>query len=215
MKTVDLYLYRHGNTFNSGDKVVQVGLKTDLPLTLQGQEQAHAFGHLLNKNFIEPANIYCGQLKRQTESAAILHTYLPSSIVNEQSHALNEIDYGNWEGLTVEEIQARSPKSYEDWNKKAAWPSNIFNHSLRHHLDDLSSLLQTVYDTHDDQQAAVIVSSNGIIRLFLYFSSVWEMITQKGTMNSYKVKTGHFCKLELNSPQSLKLISWDNNPSIL
>jgi broad specificity phosphatase PhoE len=44
--------------------------------------------------------------------------------------ALNEIDYGLWEGLSTEQITAKWPAEYEEWNDQAVWPTHIFNGSF-------------------------------------------------------------------------------------
>lgn len=212
MKTVNLYLYRHGNTFNPGETVVQVGLKSDLPLTAHGQQQAYLFVDFLNKNNIYPTQIYSGFLKRQTNSAKILHDSFSNSVLHKPSYALNEIDYGDWEGLTTEDIQHKAPIAFERWSTKAEWPLNTFNGSLAEHLDALSTFIHNIYETHNDQENVIIISSNGIIRLFLYFSSMWEEITQNKLMQNYKVNTGHFCEVQLCSAQKINVLTWNNAP---
>ncbi|MEL6754250.1 MAG: histidine phosphatase family protein, partial [Pseudomonadota bacterium] len=39
-----LYIVRHGNTFDTGDTVLRVGGRTDLPLSTSGEMQATALG---------------------------------------------------------------------------------------------------------------------------------------------------------------------------
>ena len=40
----DIYIVRHGNTFDKGDVVTRVGARTDLPLSRSGFAQAEALG---------------------------------------------------------------------------------------------------------------------------------------------------------------------------
>ena len=41
-RLVDIYIVRHGNTFDKGDVVTRVGARTDLGLSSSGQTQAEA-----------------------------------------------------------------------------------------------------------------------------------------------------------------------------
>ena len=66
-----LILVRHGNTFSKGDKVVWVGARSDMPLVEKGVEQAKAVGEALKASGLEPSVIFCGPLKRTTETAQV------------------------------------------------------------------------------------------------------------------------------------------------
>ena len=127
-----LLLARHGNTFESGQTPTQVGAKTDLPLTAQGQKQAEQIAVYLLENRMSPAAIYTGPLKRQKETAEIIANRLKMKILPEI--ALTEIDYGPWEGLTSEEIAARWKREYADWVECGHWPEKIFGGSYDLHL---------------------------------------------------------------------------------
>ena len=67
-----LLLARHGNTFNKGDKVVWVGARTDLPLTVKGCEQALALGQALAPFAPRIKRVISGPLLRTREHAGIL-----------------------------------------------------------------------------------------------------------------------------------------------
>ena len=67
-----LLLARHGNTFNKGDKVVWVGARTDLPLTVKGREQAQALGEALAPFAPRIKRVVAGPLLRTREQAAII-----------------------------------------------------------------------------------------------------------------------------------------------
>lgn len=214
MKSVELYLYRHGNTFEAGDKVVQVGLKSDLPLTSVGKQQAEHFGLYLQKSEILPNRILSGQLERQKRSAHILQTYFPNTELKTNTQALDEIDYGLWEGLTANEITERWEHEAHLWHTQAVWPKEIFKQSLEHHLKLIGDFLTVLYKEQLDKNTpAIIVSSNGIIRLFLYFSDLWKNICASGAMNDYKVGTGNFCKVQLLENNIITVDEWNVNPA--
>ena len=117
---IRLILARHGNTFEMGQTPIQVGARTDLPLTQQGRDQAEQIANFLHRQGIKPAAIFAGALKRQTESAQIIGKQLGIQIELNQE-ALTEIDYGPWEGLTSEEIVKQWPHEYARWTEEGRW----------------------------------------------------------------------------------------------
>jgi len=55
--------------------------------------------------------VYTSRLSRALEAARIIGQPLPVTPVA----GFDEIDFGEWEGLTAEEIQARDPEGYARW----------------------------------------------------------------------------------------------------
>lgn len=169
-----MILIRHGNTFEAGVTAVQVGLRTDLPLTAFGHAQAKALP--FRADFV-----YSGTLRRQRETAQAIGTVILEP-------ALNEIDYGLWEGLTAEEIGRRWPKEYAAWNNEGRWPEGIFGGSLENHLQMLERWMKNLTGN------VIGVTSGGILRLL--------------APNQPKVKTGHFCEFDV----SLNVLRWNVDP---
>lgn len=213
MTSTTIYLYRHGNTFGPDDKVVQVGLQSDLPLTSQGESQAKQFADWLIREDITPQGIYHGQLLRQKQSAFILQSRLPCSTPLQQTKALDEIDYGKWEGLSAEAINQQWPTESCAWQKQAQWPTAFFNGSVEAHTQKLAALLNQIYSTVDtNHNPIILVSSNGILRLLLQFTSHWDKLVQHAELENYKIKTGHYCQVTLTTPDTLEIVSWNQKP---
>lgn len=211
MNALRIYLVRHGNTFETGQTVTYVGKQSDLALSIRGKEQAHELGRVFQSHLVQVDGIYCGHLKRQTEFARILHTYLPLAALKTNESALDELDYGPWEGLTVDQIQAQWPQAYQDWCQRAKWAKGIFNeasHTCDQHIEHwIDSRFQK------KERSVLAVSSNGKIRLFLkHHPELWKTIEQKGIMERYKIKTGHYCEVVIQD-QRLEVIKWNCPPS--
>ena len=101
------YLIRHGETdFNK--KRFFYG-KADVSINETGKEQASNIHQLLKGRDI--SRIYTSQLKRTQETATII---FPDQIPKAYK-ALNERDFGLWEGRTANEIQAAFPLVWEEW----------------------------------------------------------------------------------------------------
>lgn len=208
---IRLILVRHGNTFETGQTPLQVGARTDLPLTAQGRKQAEQMGDYLLAHSISPAAIYAGNLKRQIESAEIIASRLASSCpLKLREPSLTEIDYGAWEGLPSDEIARRWPNEYLAWAEEGKWPAPIFGGSLQKHRADIANWIASLRAAFTSGDVVVAVSSNGLIR---FFSNEWETFAKAKQMDRLKVKTGHFCDLDLSSKNVL-VRSWNHSVSM-
>lgn len=209
-----LLLIRHGNTFEANQTPVQVGKKTNLPLTKTGLQQAKRIVDFLTDHQIMPTSIHCGTLLRQTQTANIIHQSFPNAKLNSHLEAFDEIDYGEWEGLNSEQIKCKWPLEYEHWLDRAQWPNGIFHQTLNERILLLQQWLTNMAASHNTNTTHLVVSSNGILRLMLYFSpSLWHKVTHQNQMELYKVKTGHLCKVHYTNNQlHINLEDWNIKP---
>lgn len=102
-----LLLLRHGEIVQSEPRRF-VG-RRDLPLTAEGRRQAAAWGKALAQTALDGA--WCSSLSRCRETAALLLDGRDDHPV--ALDALREVSLGEWEGLSVEEVQRRFPGEYE------------------------------------------------------------------------------------------------------
>jgi broad specificity phosphatase PhoE len=194
-----IFLLRHGNTFNAGEVAYQIGSRTDLPLTEKGIQQAKQFANHLQQRGISPTAIYSGTLQRQTQTAHTIHTFFPHVPLFINEVAFNEIDYGAWEGLTSDAIESKWPKEYRAWQEEGIWPSPIFLTRWEDHIALLKKWGQKI------QENALIISSNGILRLMLHF-----VLNNDKTAD--KVSTGHYCELVFDQHFQATIESWNRKP---
>lgn len=115
-----LYLIRHGQTAWNLERRLQGG--RDSSLTRQGKCQAEAVAIGLRKT--PPAFILTSPLGRASKTAAIIGKAL--GIPVEEDDRLGELRFGDAEGLTLEQIDARWPKFLEmreadKWHTR--WPN--------------------------------------------------------------------------------------------
>jgi broad specificity phosphatase PhoE len=109
-----IYLIRHGET--EGSISGRFLGSTDLPLTARGSSQVRRLANLLPARLLVPgAPTWCvaSPLLRaqQTAEAVAGRAGLPVSTDVD----LREMDFGDWEGLTAEEIETRSPGALDQW----------------------------------------------------------------------------------------------------
>ncbi len=102
-----LVLVRHGETV--GDSSVRFHGNSEVELSEEGRAQMHEVRWHLRTEVFDLA--IASPLRRAWETARIL---VGSARVQLDSD-LSEVNFGRWEGLTAEEIQAKDPILYEDW----------------------------------------------------------------------------------------------------
>ncbi len=104
-----LYLIRHGQTdWNVAGRIQG---STDIPLNDTGRQQAACLAKGMDNRPV--TQVFCSTLSRAYETAAAIGESqdVPVCRLSE----LEEVNYGKWEGLTMEEIQKRYPKELEQW----------------------------------------------------------------------------------------------------
>jgi broad specificity phosphatase PhoE len=107
-----IVLLRHGNTVgNSHERYHGSG---DVALSDEGRAQVRAAGRKLATEVFEL--VASSPLRRAWQSAALLSGGTHVLLVPE----FREIDFGRWEGLTAEEIEAQDPVLYRAWREGAA-----------------------------------------------------------------------------------------------
>ncbi|MFQ5667918.1 MAG: histidine phosphatase family protein [Candidatus Binatia bacterium] len=102
-----LTLVRHGET--DGQSSIRYYGRTDVPLSALGRTQMERVRRALTGQRF--AAVYASTLCRAVEAATIV---CRGSAVRRVA-GFDEINFGAWEGLTVEEIRARDPEVYAHW----------------------------------------------------------------------------------------------------
>ncbi len=102
-----LVLVRHGETV--GNSSVRYHGISDVELSEEGRAQTEEVRWRLRTEVFDLA--VASPLRRAWETAQIL---VGGAQVQLDS-GLREVNFGRWEGLTAEEIQAKDPILYEDW----------------------------------------------------------------------------------------------------
>lgn len=205
-----IILARHGNTFKPGDRIYRVGRGNDLALTAEGISQAEAFAAALTSKKITPSAIYCSPLQRTKQFAETIINKMDLDITFEIDECLNELDYGDWAGLTDPEIIAKFGTELKAWNEQSIWPKNsAWPENEAVITDNIKSFAQELSKKHDFTDIVIIVSSNGILRYFLkLIENSFENQLKQGGLS---VKTGNACKLVFDQGK-FKLEAWNIKP---
>ncbi len=104
-----IVMVRHGET--EGQSSVRFHGSCDVPLSDEGRSQLRQSARRLRGEAFDL--VVASNLRRSWEGAAIVSGNAPVRM----DPNFREIDFGRWEGLTAEEIEATDPVLYEDWQE--------------------------------------------------------------------------------------------------
>lgn len=104
------FLVRHGQIHQHREKIF-LG-QTDVPLSLEGEEQAKAAGDRLAEFALHTNRIYSSDLMRASQTAKIMQERmgLDRLILD---RGLREMNLGLWDGKFISEIKQQFPQEYE------------------------------------------------------------------------------------------------------
>ena len=102
-----ILLVRHGET--DGESSIRFHGSTDVALSEEGREQVARAGRQVR---LQPIDlVVASPLRRSWKAAWIVGDGAPVRIESD----FREVDFGRWEGLTMEEIRIRDPILCADW----------------------------------------------------------------------------------------------------
>ncbi len=132
--------------------------RTDVPVSLEGQRQAEALRPLLKR--FAPDTCCCSPLLRARQTAEIL--LAKTKIEVRMDDDLQEIDFGQWEGRTFEEVaseNARAVKSWANFDHAFSFPEG---ESLGGFLARMRRTVRRLAD--DSADTVLVVTHGGVIR---------------------------------------------------
>lgn len=185
-----LILARHGDTFEPGEKVVWAGTRNDLKLARRGHEQAQAVGQLLLRAQVNLDGIYCSELARTRTFADIVRAELNLAEDPRIDRRLNEIDYGGWTGLSVEEVRRKfGPDGIEGWEQHSRWPHDGgWTETEDQVAGEVRALFGELQGQYARNRTVLLVSSGGRLRYFLKLCA--GEFERRIADSSFKVRTG-------------------------
>ncbi|MDO5552026.1 MAG: histidine phosphatase family protein [Lachnospiraceae bacterium] len=203
-----IYLIRHGQTdWNLAHRIQG---QRDIPLNETGRQQAAQLAEGMRERPV--ARVFTSPMSRARETAEAVASSqnVPLYLVN----GLEEINYGKWEGMTMEEIRKTYPAEYDAWWKD---PVNGAPHGGESQMDVLVRTARAMEAikaniASDGAGAVAVVSHGASICCILPWLLKEDMPTEDGysiinaaiTVIDYDLETGK-CVLEmLNDTRHLK-----------
>jgi broad specificity phosphatase PhoE len=109
---VELILVRHGETDWNTEKIFRG--RANVALNDVGRRQAALLGDCLSGEKIDA--VYAGPLQRAVRTASVIAT--PHRLEVKIVESLNDLDCGEWQGLTTAQVRQKFPALYRDWLEK-------------------------------------------------------------------------------------------------
>lgn len=163
---VELYLIRHGECEGSGS---YIGRGSNVPLTKKGNTQIRNMALFLRESLSgEKIDfLYTSPLSRAVESAEILAEELQSSYV--ELKGLEELDFGDWEGLTYEEIDKNNHRELQQWISHPIEKSPPKGESLKELQFRVLQALSPLMEKIDDEKtwSFALVSHRGPLAVLI------------------------------------------------
>ena len=159
-KRTRFYLIRHGET--DWNKAGRYQGRTNIDMNAEGREQARLLGERFR--FLPLDALYVSPLNRAVETAnEVARTTGITPVTDE--HFI-EINFGEWEGHTIEELSEKFGSAYTDFFK------DPFDHpvpgegSFQNAMDRAIEGFNILAERHQGQNVAII-SHGGLLRVML------------------------------------------------
>jgi len=202
--TTTLILIRHGETPYNRDRRYQG--HRDAPLTKKGKGQAKKIAIRLRNESLDA--IYSSDLKRARYTAKAINGYhsLKVNILPE----LREIDFGDWEGKTHDEIQREWRGLLDEWERKPSQIKIPRGESIKDLAERTRSTIKKIVGNYPDQRVAII-THGGLIRIVLIdalglgLDDWWKTITSNGGISIIEYQSKRAEVLLQNDTSHLKI----------
>lgn len=159
--SLKLHFLRHGQTDMSRENKF-CGSGLDPGLTSDGEEMAQAFADSYSSKKWQA--IYTSSLQRAIGTAAPLCSAV--AMRSQVCSDLNEIGYGQWEGLSKEEVDAKYHDDYISWLADPAWHAPTGGELAIEIARRTLRVLEEIERQHADGNV-LIVSHKATIRIII------------------------------------------------
>jgi len=201
--TTTIILVRHGQTAWNAAEVFRGQI--DIELDETGLEQAELLAEYLSHRELE--TVYSSPLKRAIQTATAIARY--HGLAVEIAPGLNDINFGEWQGLPVTEVRTRFSELFETWVSDP--------HQVRlpsgESLDDVHQRalapVNQVVDKHEGK--VVVLVSHRVVNkvlictlLGLDNSHFWDVRLDTCGMTTFELADGRFVLAEHNNTSFLE-----------
>ncbi len=157
-----LLLIRHAETDTNA--ALRYGGLDQVPLNTKGRAQAQDLGKRLAS--YRAAAMYTSSVTRAVETAQVLGQGL--SLAPQLMAELREIDMGQWESMTPEELYRRYPDHMREFERDPARPTRSGGESYAQLLQRAGHALQLIESAHRGDELVLAVTHGGVIRAMLF-----------------------------------------------
>jgi probable phosphoglycerate mutase len=199
-----IILVRHGHV--EGISPERFRGRADLPLTPEGRRQAQATGRRIQANW-SPAAVYTSPLGRCRATGEAIAQ--PLGLSSSPLDGLVDIDYGQWQGLTPEEVAARWREPLDTWRRAPDWAAIPGGETLQQVLARAIAALRDVVGRHP-ADTVVLVGHDSVNRVILLhalglpLSRYWRLGQHPCAINEIDVTADGFFVRSMNETHHLE-----------
>ena len=146
-----LILVRHGETSFNHERRLQ-GSATDIELNETGREQVKELGEALKSEKVNA--IYASPMRRARETALAIASHHGLTVQTETK--LTEINTGDVEGLTIEQIEQQYSHFWKEWTQGTGSLKMPGGESLEDVRERAWGTIQRIYRIHPDGTVIVV-----------------------------------------------------------
>jgi broad specificity phosphatase PhoE len=158
-----IILTRHGHV--EGIKPARFRGRIELPLTDLGQAQAKAVAARIAKTW-NPAKVYTSPMDRCVATGQEIAR--ACRVASEPIEALNDLDYGQWQWRTFDEVRAAWPELFAAWHTTPHLVRFPEGDSLQDLVARTANALRFVLERHaSETETVVIVGHDSVNRALL------------------------------------------------
>lgn len=208
-----LLIVRHGQTdWNSSSRFQG---HTDVPLNAVGLAQAQAISRRLSVE--RPAAIYSSDLQRAWQTAQIIQQALPAEarcpLIAEPR--LREMCFGEWEGLTYSEIQARQHRQLEIWKSDLEHTAPPGGETLLDLKARVQAAYQDILQAHAEA-TVILVAHGGPLQMLIALAlglppgRYWQVQLSNASLSELNIYPEGAILNLLNCTEHLRNAIWES-----
>jgi broad specificity phosphatase PhoE len=200
-----VYVVRHGQTAWNLEEVFRG--RMDIPLDETGKKEVHLAGEALKDETLHA--VYSSPLSRSMETAENIAKF--QNIEVKPLEAIIDISYGEWEGVSLVEVQKKYPDLCALWLKephKVRFPNG---ESLEQVRVRTQNAIENLLEKHENENIALVAHRvpNKVIccsLLSIDNSNFWRIQQDTASTNLFIYKEGQWIISYLNDTSYLKVL---------
>ncbi len=193
-----LVLVRHGHV--EGIDPPRFRGRADVPLTAQGKDQARAAARHIAAHY-EPAALYCSPLQRCRDTAGQIGA--ACGLQGVALDALTDLNYGEWQWKTDDEVRARWPQLLELWLHQPQLVRFPKGESLQDLTARVADVLRLVLERHAQETVVLVGHDSGLRAMLLQLldhplSGYWQLAHSPGSLSEAELSPSGGRVIRLN-----------------
>ena len=198
-----LFLVRHGRTGWNKEQIFR-GHK-DVPLDEVGREEALLVGERLKGEGIR--GVFSSPLSRAMETAQAVAQFHKVEV--QVLAGLNDLNFGEWEGMSRQEVEERYPDLYEQWLKTPHQVIFPGGEGLAAVSSRAMKAVEDIIEQHP-QEAVAVVSHRVVLKVLICAllgldnSHFWNIAQDTTVINCFRHRNGIWIVNFLNDTCHLK-----------